>query len=380
MSELPISPRCRAIDASGIRKVFDLAEKKRQAGDGGFINLSIGQPDFPVPDVIKQAAINAIQTDLNGYTVTQGIKPLRDKIAEIYKDRFRCDPQAVMVTSGVSGGLLLALLATCSVGDEVIILDPYFVMYRHLVTITGATGVVVGTYDDFALPLDKIANAISDRTKVILLNSPTNPTGCVYTEDELKQLAELAEKHNILVISDEIYRALWYDQPPASIVKFIPHRSILLDGFSKSLALTGWRVGYAAGPKSLIEQMSKLQQYTFVCAPSFAQHAVLEMDKCDLQATRRDYQKRRDLIYNGLETEFDVVRPSGGFYIFPRSPIQPASKFVEYALDANVLIIPGSVFSEQDTHFRISYARSEDELARAVEILCTLARKLRNRD
>lgn len=378
MPTLPIAQRCHDIDASGIRNVFELAEKKRRADDGKFIDLSIGQPDFPVPDPIKQAALQAIRDDHNAYTVTQGIRPLREKIARAHADRYGTTPDAVMITSGVSGGLLLSLLATCGPGDEAIILDPYFVMYKHLVTLTAATGVVVGTYDNFALPVDAIVRAITPRTKVILLNAPGNPTGCVYDENDLKRLADLAEKHNLLVISDEIYGGLWYDKPPASIVRFIPHRTVLLDGFSKSLALTGWRVGFAVGPKPIIEQMSKLQQYTFVCAPSFAQYAALEFDRCDLAHVREDYRQRRDLVYNGLKTDFEIVKPGGGFYLFPRSPVQPATRFVELALDHNVLIIPGNVFSDQDTHFRISYARPEPQLAQAVEILCTLAQSCGN--
>ena len=375
MTSLPIASRCRDIDASGIRKVFELAEQRRRDGVE-LVDLSIGQPDFPVPDVIKQAAVEAIWADFNAYTVTQGIQPLRDKVAGMVRERIGVDPEAVMITSGVSGGLLLALLATVGPGDEVIIVDPFFVMYKHLVTLAGGKSVILSSYDDFSLPLDRIADAINDRTKVILLNSPCNPTGCVYGEGELRQLAELAEKHNLLVVSDEIYRCLWYDQPPASIVKMIPHRSILLDGFSKSLALTGWRVGYATGPRQILEQMTKLQQYTFVCAPSFAQKATMAMDQFDLEPIRQQYARRRDLVYEGLKDHFEVVRPGGGFYIFPKAPIQPAAKFVEMALERNVLVIPGKVFSEHDTHFRISYARREEELARGVEILRDLAGRI----
>jgi len=377
MPTFSIARRCEAIDASGIRKVFDLASRKRTSGTE-LIDFSIGQPDFPVPEPIKEAAIQAIRDDFNGYTVTQGIDPLREMIATTYKSRFGTNPEAVMITSGVSGALLLALLAVCSPGDEVIIIDPYFVMYKHLVTLADARSVIIDSYDDFALPLDKIADAINSRTKLIILNSPSNPTGCVYTEQELSELAELAERKNLLIISDEIYRSLWYDEPPASVVKFVPHRTILMDGFSKSCSLTGWRVGYATGPKALIEQMLKLQQYTFVCAPSIAQRAVLAIDQCDLEPTRLDYCRRRDLIYTGLKDHFEVIRPTGGFYIFPKSPVMPASEFVEVALEHNVLVIPGNVFSEKDTHFRISYARSEDELRRGLEVLCRLAQEAQN--
>lgn len=378
MLDLPIAERCRLIDASGIRKVFEVAAKKTAAGVK-FVDLSIGQPDFPVPPMIKQAAIDAINADMNAYTLTQGIEPLRNKLGQMYQQRYNAQPDGIMVTSGVSGGLLLSLLATVGPGDEVIMLDPFFVMYKHLVTLAGATSVIVDAYDaNFDLPVEKIAKAITPKTKVIMLNSPTNPTGCIYSEASLKAVADLAEKHNLLVVSDEIYGCLWYDEPVPSIVKYIPHRTILLDGFSKSLALTGWRVGFAVGPKSVMEQMIKLQQYTFVCAPSFAQQAVMAMDAFDIDAVRADYRRRRDLIYNGLKTEFEIVKPGGGFYIFPKSPLPSGAKFVELALENNVLIIPGNVFSQRDSHFRISYARSEADLTKAVEILCRLAREVKS--
>ncbi|MFA5866225.1 MAG: aminotransferase class I/II-fold pyridoxal phosphate-dependent enzyme [Phycisphaerae bacterium] len=371
--EIPIAERCRKIDASGIRKVFELAAQRRAQG-ADLVDFSIGQPDFPVPDPIKNAAIQAIQADRNSYTMTQGIGELRGKISQQYKERFGIEPDGVMITSGVSGGLVLMFLATCQPGDEVIIVDPYFVMYKHLVTLAGATSVIVDSYPDFKLPIDKIARAITPRTKILMINSPSNPTGCVYDEKELKAAAELARKHNLLLVSDEIYRQLAYDGDVASVVKFAPERTLLLDGYSKNLALTGWRLGYAVGPKPLIEQMSKLQQYTFVCAPSFAQYAAMEMDSCDLESKVADYRRRRNLIYDGLKERFKIVKPTGGFYIFPEAPGGDAKAFVEKALAKDVLIIPGNVFSERNTHFRISYARDEATIRKGIERLNDLAK------
>jgi len=371
--DIPIADRCKKIDASGIRKVFELAAKRRAEG-ADLVDFSIGQPDFAVPDPIKAAAIEAIRADKNSYTVTQGIEPLRQKISSQHKARFGFEPEGVIITSGVSGGLVLMFLATCQPGDEVIIIDPYFVMYKHLVTLAGATSVIVDSYPDFKLPIEKIKKAITPRTKLILLNSPTNPTGCTYGESELKEVAELARKHNLLLISDEIYSSLAYDGQVPSVVKYAPERTLLLDGYSKNLALTGWRLGCAAGPKTLIEQMSKLQQYTFVCAPSFAQFAAMEMDRCNVQEKVVDYGKRRDLIYNGLKEKFEVVKPSGGFYIFPKAPGGDAKAFVEKALQKDVLIIPGNVFSEKNTHFRISYARDEATIRKGIERLVDIAK------
>jgi aspartate/methionine/tyrosine aminotransferase len=372
--EIPIAERCRKIDASGIRKVFELAAKRRSEG-ADLVDFSIGQPDFPVPEPIKAAAIEAIRADKNSYTMTQGIEALRNKISGQYKDRFGLAPEGVIITSGVSGGLVLMFLAVCQPGDEVIIVDPYFVMYKHLVTLSGATSVIVDSYPDFKLPIDKIKKAITPRTKVLLLNSPSNPTGCLYGETDVKEAAELARKHNLLLVSDEIYGQLSYDGPVPSVVKYAPERTLLLDGYSKNLALTGWRLGFAAGPKALLEQMAKLQQYTFVCAPSFAQHAAMEMDRCDLSANVVDYRKRRDLIYNGLKEKFKVVRPGGGFYIFPEAPGGDAKAFVEKALEKDVLIIPGNVFSEKNTHFRISYARDEATIRKGIDRLNEVAGK-----
>jgi aspartate aminotransferase/aminotransferase len=372
---IPISERCKKIDASGIRKVFDLAAKRRAEG-ADLVDFSIGQPDFPVPDPIKEAAIDAIRNDLNSYTVTQGIAPLREKIAQQYQERFGSAPEDVVITSGVSGGLVLLFLATCQPGDEVIILDPYFVMYKHLVTMAGAKSVTVSTYPDFKLPLDKIEAAITPQTKVLVLNSPTNPTGCIYSEEELKGAAELARKYNLLLVSDEIYRQLNYDGPVPSVVKYAPERTVLLDGYSKNLALTGWRLGYATGPKALMEQMAKLQQYTFVCPPSFAQYGALAMDACDIQAKADEYRERRNLIYDGLKDNFNIVKPSGGFYIFPEAPGGDASKFVEKAIARDVLIIPGNVFSERNTHFRISYAKDEKTILKGVERLNAIAKTM----
>jgi aspartate aminotransferase/aminotransferase len=231
----------------------------------------------------------------------------------------------------------------------------------------GAKAVPVSSYPDFKLPLEKIEAAITPRTKVLMLNSPTNPTGCVYTESELKAAAELARKHNLLIVSDEIYRELSYDGPVASIVKYAPEQTVLLDGYSKNLAMTGWRLGYATGPKALIEQMLKLQQYTFVCAPSFAQYATVEaMDRCNISGHVAEYHKRRDVIYNGLKEFLEVTKPSGGFYIFPKAPGGDATAFAQKALEKDVLIIPGNVFSEQNTNFRICYTKDEATLRKGI--------------
>jgi len=366
-----ISDRSRAVDASGIRKVFDLA-----AGLVNPINLSIGQPDFDVPEPVKQEAIKAIEEGFNRYTVTQGIEPLRSALKETLREEFPNWQGEVLVTSGVSGGLMLALMATVNPGDEVIFVDPYFVMYKHLTRLVGGVPVPVDSYPDFRFPAERIADAITDRTRILILNSPSNPTGVVFSEDELKAAAEIAKRHNLLIITDEIYNSFCYDAPCASVFGMAPERTILLRGFSKTYGMTGWRLGYAAGPEPIIQEMAKLQQYTFVCAPSMVQRAGLAALKVDVSQHIEAYRRKRDLAFEILSEAFEVIRPRGGFYIFPKVPDQykSATEFVERAIEKNILIIPGSVFSEKDTHFRISYATDEKSIERGCKMLCELAR------
>ncbi len=367
-----ISDRCNAVDASGIRKVFDLGARLTDP-----VNLSIGQPDFDVPEAIKEAAIAAIRAGRNGYTVTQGIPALHERIMSALQAQYgSIDGSGVLVTSGVSGGIQLALMAVLNPGDEVIIPDPYFVIYKHAVRLIGGVPVFVDTYPDFRLHADRIEAAVTPRSKVLVLASPSNPTGIVLSAEELRQAAELAERHNLLLILDEIYCRLSYDGPCPSGWGEAKHRAILLRGFGKSAGMTGWRLGYAAGPKSLIDAMTKLQQYTFVCAPSMVQYAgVVAMDT-DITEHVNEFRRRRDFVYEALRDCYEVTRPSGGFYFFPKVPpgYPNASVFVEQAIGRNLLIIPGNVFSERDTHFRISYAARQATLERGCGILREMAR------
>jgi aspartate aminotransferase/aminotransferase len=365
-----ISQRALGVDASGIRKVFDLAAKMKDP-----INLSIGLPDFDVPDVAKEAAIAAIRAGHNRYTQTQGIAPLRERLRKELSTEIGRDVGDVLITSGVSGGLLLAILATIDPGDEAIFLDPYFVMYKHLLTMAGGKPVVVDSYPDFRFHADRVEKAITPRTKLLILNSPSNPTGVVMTEAEVQAAVEVARKHNLLILSDEIYEPFLYDMPrglPSAAKSY--ENTLILRGFSKSHAMTGWRLGYAAGPESVVSQMTKLQQYTFVCAPSPLQYAALAALDVNMSDAVAAYRRKRDIAFETLSKKFEVARPAGAFYIFPKAPNgQTASDFVTRAIDNNVLIIPGNVFSERDTHFRISYATTDERLQQGCEILCKLA-------
>ncbi|MFA7238123.1 MAG: aminotransferase class I/II-fold pyridoxal phosphate-dependent enzyme [Phycisphaeraceae bacterium] len=374
-----ISDRLLAIDASGIRKVFDLAAKIKDP-----INLSIGQPDFDVPQPIQQSAIDAINAGHNRYTQTQGIAELRDAVMKKFRHQFahdgRWQPSGAtsLITAGVSGGLFLAILTCVGPGDEVLIGDPYFVMYKHLVTLAGGRAKFIDTYPDFQLTPARVEPHITDRTKLLILGSPSNPTGVVTPPEVLKQLARLCEQRGILLVSDEIYDEFCYAKvkgrspSPASFSDNL----LVLRGFSKTYGMTGWRLGYAVGPSPLIEQMTKLQQYTFVCAPSMVQDAGVAALAVDMSDHVAAYQRKRDRVVAMLKDRFELTVPEGAFYAFPKVPTgETATRFVERAISKKLLIIPGNVFSERDTHFRISYACEDATLERGLTLLNELAEK-----
>ncbi len=359
-----LAKRTAQFDSSGIRKVFDLAAKMTDP-----INLSIGQPDFPVPDAVKNAAIEAIRTDKNGYSVTQGIPEFREALQARIDREYGHDDRRVLVTSGTSGALVLAMLAMVEPGDEVICFDPYFVMYPALVAMAGGKCVLVDTYPNFRIDPEKVAAAITPRTKLILLNSPANPTGVVAGEDEIQSLAGLAAKHNIALLSDEIYREFCYDAPLVSPTAW-NDQTIVVDGLSKSHAVTGWRLGWVHGPAAIIDKLTMLQQYTFVCAPHPLQWAACTALETSIDSQVDQYRERRDLIVSGLHDAGYEVAPAGGaFYVFPKVPFGTGTEFVTRAIENQLLIIPGNIFSARDTHFRTSYAASIETIERGLEVL-----------
>ncbi len=366
MSHPWLAQRTADFDASGIRKVFDLAAKMADP-----INLSIGQPDFAVPDAMKEAAVEAIRNDKNGYSVTQGIPELREALQARVDAEYGHADRRVLVTSGTSGALVIAMLAMIDPGDEVICFDPYFVMYPALVKMVGGKCVMIDTYPDFRIDPEKVAAAITPRTKMILLNSPANPTGVVAREEEVKSLAGLAAKHNIALLSDEIYRDFCYDAAPASPTTW-NDQTIVVDGFSKSYGVTGWRLGWIHGPSALIDKLTMLQQYTFVCAPHPLQWAALAALETNMSTHIAEYKKRRDLIATGLQEAGYELAPTGGaFYVFPKVPEGggTGTQFVTRAIENELLIIPGNIFSSRDTHFRISYAATVETIERGLDVL-----------
>jgi aspartate/methionine/tyrosine aminotransferase len=367
--ETLLSDRTKAFEASGIRKVFELAKTLKDP-----INLSIGQPHFDVPEPIKLAAKKAIDSGQNAYTITQGIPELREKLVADIAARYPNQNRDVVITSGTSGGLLLALLATVNPGDEVIIPDPYFVSYPNIITVAGGRAVCVNTYPNFRLDPDKVKAAITPRTKAIMFSTPANPTGAVVDIEAQKAIAELAHERGILVISDEIYRTFHYNGAASSPAAFST-QVLAIEGFGKSYGMTGWRLGWAHGPKRLIQEMAKLQQFTFVCAPSMVQWAGVAAMDYDVSAIAADYKRKRDLLINGLKRHYEFTQPDGAFYLFPKTPWGTGTEFITAAIQQNLLIIPGGTFSSRDTHFRISYAASDETLHRGIEVLTGMAQR-----
>jgi len=325
------------------------------------INLSIGQPDFDVPEEVRRAAIEAIQSGKNGYALSQGMPVLREKLQARIDRQYGHDDREVFVTCGTSGGLVLAMLVLVNPGDEVIVFDPYFVMYDSLAAVAGGKVVYIDTYPEFRIDPARVADAITPRTKAIIFNSPANPTGVVASAEEVRGLAELAFRRNVVLLSDEIYREFCYDGPFVSPA-------------SKSHAVTGWRLGFAHGPSGIIREMIKLQQYSFVCAPQPAQWAGAVAMDVDISRHIEAYRRKRDVLLAGLADDYEVVRPGGAFYVFPKLPSQSGMEFVERAIRHNLLIIPGAIFSRRDTHFRISYAAGDATIQRGIEVLRKLAR------
>ena len=383
MIERLLSVRSRSIDSSGIRKVFDLGTKMQDP-----INLSIGQPDFPVSEAMKEAAIAAIRENKNGYTVTQGIPQLLAAVRQRLEHDFGAgwsttnENLSAVITSGTSGGILLALMSLLDSGDEFISPDPYFVMYPQVGKLLSAHCVLCDTYPDFRMTAARVEPLITERTKAVLLNSPSNPCGTVLTAKEIAELVQLCERRGVLLISDEIYDEFCFNDARENGLCPSPGRisnnCLIIRGFGKTHGCTGWRLGYAAGPTPLIQEMAKLQQSTFVCAPSPLQWGVVPSFQEDLSSVLKEYEGRRQMVLDAFSGVANVTRPGGAFYAFVEVPPQlnlSASHFVEQAIAKRVLIIPGSVFSHRDTHFRLSFAAARPKLAEGLGILRELMSK-----
>lgn len=358
-----ISKRAQQFETSGVRALFDTAAKLKDP-----ISFAIGQPDFGPSEKVKQKTIEAINQGFYQYTPTQGIGPLRKKIAEKFQkeNNLHCTEEDIMVTPGTSAAFFLALSAILDAEDEVIIPDPYFVEYPMLVQFLGGKSVLLDTYPDFQIDINKLKSLISPKTKAIIINSPNNPTGVVYSEDLLREIAQVASENDIIIISDEIYEKFVYDDAKHFSIGSIYPNTITLNGLSKSGGMPGWRLAWATGPQEIISKMKDIQQYTFVNAPSIVQHGALEAFEDDRNISG-DYQAKRDLVCSLLSPKFKFIKPQGAFYVMVQ--IENGTKFSKWAVEQNVLVVPGGAFSQKDTHVRISFATSEEKIRQGIEIL-----------
>ena len=363
-----ISRRASAFDSSGIRKAFDLAAKLDDP-----INLAIGQPDFAMPAAACEAAKAAIDAGKNGYTQTQGIPQLRERLEGAVRGELGDPERKLCVTSGSSGALVLVLMALIDPGDEVILFEPAFVMYRPLVEFLGGTCVIVDTSPSFSIDVEQVAAAITPRTKAILLNTPSNPTGFVAPLDTVRDLARLAEQTGVTLISDELYRSYSYDEPFHSPAAH-SDRVVVIDGFSKSHAMTGWRVGWVHGPAEIIDACTMLQQYTFVCAPQAGQWGAIAAFDAPMDIPLAECKRKRDKLMAGIAGHYRFVKPGGAFYLYPEAPGGSGKRFADAAAEQEKLIVvPGSVFGAADTHFRIAYTVTDRTLDRGIAALLRLA-------
>ena len=363
-----VSRRASAFDSSGIRKAFDLAARLDDP-----INLAIGQPDFAMPVAACEAAKAAIDAGKSGYTQTQGIPQLRERLGGAVRDELGQPGRKLCVTSGSSGALVLVLMAMIDPGDEVILFEPAFVMYRPLVEFLGGRCVIVDTSPSFSIDVERVAAAITPRTKAILLNTPSNPTGFVAPLETVRDLARLAEQTGVTLISDELYRSYCYDEPfhsPAAHSDAI----VVIDGFSKSHAMTGWRVGWVHGPAEIIDACTMLQQYTFVCAPQIGQWGAIAAIDAPMDVPLSECKRKRDKLMAGIAGHYSFVKPGGAFYLYPEAPGGSGKRFAEIAAEQEKLIVvPGSVFGAADTHFRIAYTVTDRTLDRGIAALIRLA-------
>jgi aspartate aminotransferase len=352
------------IEISGIRKCFE------GAGPGA-INLGLGQPDFDTPEHIKRAAIMAVEKGFTGYTPNCGYPELREALAEKFRaeNGIDCSPEEIMVTSGASEALFLAIAALVDKEDEVLIGDPSFLSYSALTKLVGGRPVDVPLNDELRISPEDLKERITDKTKLIIVNSPSNPTGAVQTEDEMKAIAEIADDEDIGVVSDEVYEHFIYEGKNASPGKY-SENVITVNAVSKTYAMTGWRVGYMVAKGCALEELLKIHQYAQACACSISQKAALAAitgpQECVYQM-RDEFRQRRDLLVEGFrEMGIDLVEPKGAFYLFPK--VGDGDSVAARLGKAGVIVVPGSAFGQGGReHIRISYAASRANLEEALK-------------
>jgi aminotransferase len=382
----PLNPVVAACPPSGIRRFFDIA-----ASMDNVISLGVGEPDYVTPWRIREAGIAALETGLTTYTSNAGLPELREAVCEDLYRRYQVDyqpDQECLITSGVSEGLDLALRVLLEPGDEVLIPDPSYVAYGPCVAFAGGTPVYVATSsaDGFRLHPGAVEAAVTPRTKAILIGSPANPTGAVQSRDDLAALAEVAVRHDLYLISDEIYERLSYDQPHTCLASLpgARERTVLLGGFSKAHAMTGWRVGFLCAPAPVAELTGRIHQYTMLCASHMSQAAAVEAlrgGEGDVREMVADYGRRRRVFVKGLrEIGLDCPEPGGAFYAFPSIAATGLSsqEIAERLLLAeHVAVVPGDVFGPSgEGHVRCCYATALPQLEKALVRMDRFLRKL----
>jgi len=377
-----INPDIAAVPPSGIRRFFDIAATMKDA-----ISLGVGEPDFVTPYHIRDAAINSLLDGETQYTGNRGMPELLEEISYYLEHRYQTkyDPKTeIMVTVGASEAIDVALRALVSPGDEVLVPEPSYVSYSpSVIFATGKpVGVVTTAETEFRLTPEAVEAAITPRTKLLILPYPNNPTGGIMEREDLEKIARVAEKHDLLVLSDEIYSELTYGEREHVSFASLPgmwERTVTLNGFSKAFAMTGWRVGYACGPKELISVMLKIHQYAIMCAPRMGQVAALEAlrsgrltDYEDVRRMRESYDRRRRLMVEGFRAMgLDCFEPRGAFYVFPS--IKPtgltSEEFCNRLIrEHKVACVPGTAFGScGEGHIRCSYATGIDKLSIALE-------------
>lgn len=371
-----VSKTVSDLKPSGIRRFFDLASSME-----GVVSLGVGEPDFVTSWSIREAAIHSLEQGHTSYTANAGLIELRQEIAAYMERSFDVvysPKDEIIVTVGASQAIDIALRAILDPGDEVIVIEPCFVSYAALVTLAGGKPVIVSTSkeNEFKIAPTDLEAAISSRTKAIMLCSPNNPTGSMLNREELAEFAQIAKKHDLLVLSDEIYAELSYDDEYVSLAAIdgMIERTILLSGFSKGFAMTGWRLGFVCAPKEITEAMLKIHQYAIMCASTMAQHAAIEALKNgrdDVNEMKKSYRQRRNYIVDSLnEIGLDCHIPGGAFYAFPsvKSTGLTAEQFAEQLLlKEKVAVVPGTAFGASgEGHIRCSYASSMEQLKEAI--------------
>ena len=372
-----VSPLVRSIPPSGIRRFFDIVAEM-----SGVVSLGVGEPDFVTPWHIRESCVHGLQRGYTSYTSNYGLLELRQEIARMLETDYGViyDPKCeALITVGVSEALDLAMRALLSPGDEVLVPEPCYVSYNACVSLAGGVPVSVcsSRENEFRVTVDQLAAALTPRTKALLIGYPNNPTGAVMPREDLAAIARFAEQHDLIVISDEIYASLTYDGEHTCFASLpgMRDRTILLNGFSKAYAMTGWRIGYAMGNADFIGAMTKIHQYTMLCAPITAQVAAIEAIKQGTPSRNKmvdEYDRRRRLMVDGLRNiGLDCFEPRGAFYVFPsiRNTGLTSLQFAEQLLQAEkVALVPGDAFGACGEGFvRCSYASSSKNLAEALD-------------